>query len=439
MSKIRTRFFYGWWVVLTCALGLFLGPIPIVVFSFGVFLKPLIHEFHSNRGAVSFAFTLYQMIIAFGLPFAGRLLDRFGPRKIILPSTFIAGLILLSAYFCSGSIWQLYLFYVALGIAICGLGPVVYCHVISHWFDKHRGLALGLMMVGLGSGALIMPSAAQYLIANFGWRLAFGIVGLTILLITVPVLMVYLKERPEPMGLLPDGGSYFAEIPLRPQADPGLSWREARHTRTFWLLLSGFLLVSVSLNGCLTHIAAIVADRGASAQAAAFASSLFGAGFLVGRAGSGYLLDRFFAPRVAALIFACAAAGMALLGIASSRGLALAAAFFIGIGLGAEVDVMAYLTSRYFGLRFFGVIYGFLFAGFLIAGGLGTYLMGATFDALGSYTLALAALCMATFAGAGLMLCLGPYRYAKRLSDEERPALAQMPEVPGSQFPELGR
>lgn len=418
MNKTRTRIFYGWWVVLTCALGLFLGPIPIVIFSFGVFLKPLIQEFHSSRGAVSLAFTLHQTILAFLLPFAGRILDRFGPRKVILPSTFMAGVILLSAYFCSGSIWQLYLFYVALGVVMCGLGPVLYCHVISHWFDKHRGLALGLMMFGLGTGALIMPSAAQYLIANFGWRVAFGIVGLTILLITVPVLTAFLKERPEPMGLLPDGGSYSGEVMPRPDADLGVSWREARHIPTFWLLLSGFLLVSVSLNACLTHIAAIVADHGASAQAAALASSLFGAGLLVGRAGSGYLLDRLFAPRVAALIFACAAVGMALLGVASARALALTAAFLVGLGLGAEVDVMAYLTSRYFGLRFFGAIYGFLFAGFLLAGGLGTYLMGATFDATGSYAFALTLFCIATFAGASLMLRLGPYRYENRATNE---------------------
>ena len=93
-------------------LGLFLGPIPIVVFSFGVFLRPLIQEFHSGRGAVSLAFTLHNTILAFGLPFAGRLVDRFGARRVILPSTFTVGLILLSAYFCSGRIWQLYLFYV---------------------------------------------------------------------------------------------------------------------------------------------------------------------------------------------------------------------------------------------------------------------------------------------------------------------------------------
>jgi MFS family permease len=141
MTEIRPRLFYGWWVVSTSALGLFFGPIPIVVFSFGVFLKPLIQEFHSGRGAVSLAFTLHNSILAFGLPVAGQLIDRFGPRKLILPSTFAVGMILLSTYFWLGRIWQLYLFYLALGVAGCGAAPVSYCHVISHWFNRNRGLA----------------------------------------------------------------------------------------------------------------------------------------------------------------------------------------------------------------------------------------------------------------------------------------------------------
>jgi MFS family permease len=208
MTTTHRRLFYGWWVVATSALGLFIGPIPIMVFSLGVFLRPLVQEFHSARGAVSFAFTLHNAITAFGLPVAGRLLDRFGARKVILPSISLTGLILFSAYFCSAKIWQLYLFYSALGVVGCGAGPVAYCDVISHWFDRYRGLALGLTMLGLGAGALIMPLVAQYLIARVGWRLTFGIVGAAVLIVTMPVVTIFLKERPELMRLRPDGSPY---------------------------------------------------------------------------------------------------------------------------------------------------------------------------------------------------------------------------------------
>jgi MFS family permease len=411
MKTVGPRIFYGWWVVLSSALGLFLGPIPIVLFSFGVFLQPLVLEFHSNRGDISLAITFYSVIMALGLPVAGRLCDRFGPRRVILPATFLAGLTLLSGYCCSGHIWQLYLLYSALGVASCGVAAVSYSHIVSQWFDQSRGLALGMMMAGLGCGGLVLPAAAQYWIAVFGWRMAFSIVGAAILIITLPVLTVILKESPADIGLLPDGSDESTATSLGVESHAGLSLSEAWRTLHYWQLFFGVILVSASFQACFAHITAILADRGATAQIAAFGTSLLGAGLLIGRAVSGYLIDRCFAPRVAALVFSSAAVGIALLRIDFSQGPAFAAAFLIGLGVGAEVDIMAYLTTRYFGLRSFGAIYGSIFTGFSLSSALGQYLMGAAFDATGSYSLALTLFLLATFAGAGIMFRLGPYRY----------------------------
>ena len=426
MNKPRAPLFYGWWVALTAALGLLLGPIPIVVFCFGVFLKPLIQEFHSSRGAVSLAFTLFSLVQALNLPLVGRFVDRIGARKVILPFSCIAGLTLISTLFYSGRIWQIYLFYPAMGLLICGTGPVAYSDVISHWFDRHRGLALGLMMAGMGTGALIMPSVAQYLISGFGWRVAFGAFGAAILLVKVPIVATFLKERPEPMGLLPDGDPYAVTATQKELSDPGLPLKKALRAPIFWLLFCTFFLVSASVQASYTHIAAILADRGTVARTAAFATSLFGGGVLAGRAGSGYLLDRFFAPRVAAVIFSCAAAGIYLLRVFGSMELAFIAAILIGLGVGGEGDVMAYLTSRYFGLRSFGAIYGFTFAGFVLGGGCGVYLMDITFDVTGSYVIALTLFTILSLVGAALMMRLGPYRYQKRALDARNPELAQV-------------
>src|ERR1051326_2057155 len=225
MQRLGSQVFYGWWVVLSSALGLFLGPIPIVLFSFGVFLKPLIREFHSTRSDVSLAITLYSVILALGLPIAGRLSDRFGPRKVILPATLLSGCILLSAYFCSGHIWQLYLLYLALGAASSGVAAVSYSHIVSRWFDDRRGLALGLMMAGLGFGGLVLPIAAQYLIAEFGWRTAFAATGAALLIIILPVLMIFLRESPADLGLERDGsGNRRAASPGR---QTGLTFSKA--------------------------------------------------------------------------------------------------------------------------------------------------------------------------------------------------------------------
>ena len=262
MSNDRPRVFYGWWVVLACALGLFLGPVPILIFSFGVFLKPLAAEFHSGRAAISFALTLHNTIYAFGIILAGRLVDRFGARRVILPAMTMTGLILLSTYFCSASVWQLYAFFLVAGLTASGTAPVPFANVIVHWFDMRRGLALGAMFLGMGSGAVIMPSLAQRLIAGFGWRFAYGAAGVAILLIAVPVISLLLKDRPEEMGLLPDG-AHWATMAIMPAREVrGSTLREAWHTRAFWLLLSIFVLVSASLHACFHHLPAILTDRG---------------------------------------------------------------------------------------------------------------------------------------------------------------------------------
>jgi predicted MFS family arabinose efflux permease len=283
-----------------------------------------------------------------------------------------------------------------------------------------------MMMAGLGTGALIMPSVAQYLISKFGWRVAFGGFGAAILLVKVPIVATFLRERPEPMGLLPDGDLYAAKATQKELSDPGLPLKEALRTPIFWLLFCTFFLVSASAQASYTHIAAILADRGTVARTAAFAMSIFGGGVLAGRAGSGYLLDRFFAPRVAAAIFSCAAVGISLLRVSGSMKLAFIAAILIGLGVGAEGDIMAYLAGRYFGLRSFGAIYGFTFSGFVLGGGCGVYLMDFTFDVTGSYAIALTSFTILTLVGAGLMMRLGPYRYQKRALDAHSPDLAQI-------------
>ena len=169
--------FYGWWVAVTAALALLLGSVPIMVFSFSVFLRPLAHAFHSGRGAVSLAFTLHNLAVSICAPLAGWLADRFGPRKVILPSMIIAGLLLASSNLFTNGIWQLYAFYVAVGFFGCGAGLLPYSTVVSHWFDRNRGLALGVMMSGFGLGAVIMPSLAQYVIGRLGWQLTYSIFG----------------------------------------------------------------------------------------------------------------------------------------------------------------------------------------------------------------------------------------------------------------------
>jgi MFS family permease len=413
-----TAIFYGWRVVLVSALGLFWG-IPIAVYSFSVFFKPLMQEFHAGRSAVSLGFTLQLFVGALSAAPAGWLIDRFGPRRVILIGTAIFGLILVANRLFTGSLAQLYVFYVLLGLSIHGVGPIPYGTVVSHWFDRRRGLALGLTMLGIGLGAVVMPTAAQTLIARFGWSTAYSLLGASVLLICWPAVACFLKEKPEDLGLLCDGATANSS-PHNDCARRGFTAREAWRSRDFRIMVCAFILVSASVQGCVVHMAAMLSDKGLSPHSAALGSSLIGAAVLIGRAGAGYLLDRFLASHLAAIFFGGAALGVAVLWLASSR-LILAGAFLVGLGLGAEVDVITYTTSRYFGLLDFGKVYSSALAAFALVGALGPLVMGAGFDRTGSYRDPLILFFAAAAFAAVLMTRLGPYRFGAPQTVQNQP------------------
>ena len=426
MNDERPRFFYGWVIVLTSGIGLLLGYAPVFVYSFSVFIKSLAQDFHASRTSISFAFTLANLMQSIGAPLIGRLVDRFGVRRVVVPSTVIFGLILISFKYFSTSLWQLYAFFIVIGFIGTGAAPVPYGIVVSRWFDKRRGLALGLMMMGLSCGAILMPPIGQRLIILFGWRTAYAIVGFVVLAISVPIVGIFLKDSPEKMGLEPDGVPHLNANPEDRTEHQGVNWPVARMQPTFWFLASAFFLVSASVHACVIHLVPMLTDHGISVERAAFASSLLGVALLIGRVFTGYFLDRFFGPYVAMLLFCGVAVGIFLLSTGAGGSLAMLAAFLVGLGMGAEADIIAYLTSRYFGLRSFGEIYGYLFATFTLAGALGPVLMGVGFDRLGSYRAPLLFFLAATLVATALLTRLGPYIYRPADHNErETPGIAE--------------
>lgn len=420
LASNRQPVFYGWWVVATSALGVFLGAAPIVVFSFGVFMKPLSQEFHATRAAVAFALTIYTVLAGGTHPFLGRLLDRAGAKRTILAGTIILALALISSEAVGSSIRQLYLIFVVLGLVGGAAGPGSYGVVIPRWFNRRRGLALSGMLFGIGIGAIIMPALAQRVIASFGWRAAYVLAGSAILLISVPVVAAFLKERPEEMGLMPDGDA--APGLQQRSSDEGHEWHEIWHDPLFWLMVAAFALIGLCVAGCVIHLPAPLTDRGGRTTVA---TTVLGAALLLGRSGSGYFLDRFFAPRVVVCIFLGVSFGIVMLWMGSSGPVALFAAFLIGLGLGAEGDIIGYLVSRYFGLRALGTSFGTAFGAHVLAAGPGVYLMGLGFDRTGSYTIPLCAAFFLTLLAVVLIGRLGPYRYGVLQPNHERTRLAK--------------
>jgi len=411
MTSKRPRLFYGWLIVFVSAIGLFLGP-PLMIFSFSVFFKSLVVNFHASRGAVSLAFSLFNTVGALLIPATGMLIDRFGAKRVILVFTLLYGLGLCSASWVGTSVWQLYLFFIVLGVVMAsGPAPVTYGVVISHWFNRHRGLALGLSMMGIGVGSVVVPILSQRLITGFGWRAAFAIFGGAVILLPLPIVAAFLQNDPSQRGLQPDGDEKDQVSRLQPPDKQGLTWHEIWHSPTFWILICIFSLAGASVHGAALHMSAIFTDRGVTAERAAIATALVGTAVMLGRVTSGYLLDRLFAPRVAILFYGATALGIAILCAGTSGPIALVASFLVGLGMGAEVESMAYMMTRYFGLHAFGTAYGHAFGAFMLSGAAGVFLMGAGFDRFHSYTVPLASLGVAMVLALVLLSRLGPYRY----------------------------
>jgi cyanate permease len=240
-------------------------------------------------------------------------------------------------------------------------------------------------------------------VASVGWRAAYAVIGGLLIAVTLPVVSVLLVERPEAIGLEGEGQPEGASRTAVRRTDTGApSAKDVLRTSTFWLIVLAFCLNSTSVVGCLTHLVPLLVDRGVSAGSAALAASTLGAATLLGRLGIGYLLDRFFAPRVAIALLAAGACGIFLLWAGASGGLAFGAAFMLGAA-GAVDGILPYLITRYFGLEAFGQVYGTA-VGINVAGWVsGPLLMGLAFDRSGSYAPMLAAF-LAAIATAVLFL-----------------------------------
>jgi MFS family permease len=261
------------------------------------------------------------------------------------------------------------------GLFSGGHAPLPYAKSISAAFDGRRGVALGIAMTGVGLGAVIIPKLAQTFLESFGWRGAFAALGATVFAIAFPAVALFLREPGQRVA-----GPQAVTQPL-----PGLKARDVVRSRSFWIMALVFTCVPVVANGIIFHLVALLGDRGIAAQRAVAVFAAIGPSLIVGRLLCGWLLDRFFGPYVAVTFIALPALGVLVLLASADPAMTTAGAVLVGLGLGAEVDLIGYLQSRYFGLRAFGQVYGYLFAIFTVGTGIGPFLMGATFDLAGSY------------------------------------------------------
>lgn len=403
----------SWPLPLVAMLGI-TGP-AAYIYSSGVFMEPMIEEFGWTRTQFSSALTVQMLLgLVFG-PLAGRVVDRVGPRRYLLagiiPFAFSLSLFGLS----DGAMWKWWLFAALLSLTSAMVSPVAWVAGVVKSFDRSRGLALAIAVAGIGVATAVWPMIAAAVAGGLGWRFAYPAIALGWAALTLPLTFAFFRpveavetlHAPEPVP------------PLGP----------VLRTRAFWGLLgAGGFFASVSL-GLIVHLVPILRERGLDLETAASFVGILGAFSILGRLGTGFLIDRFPIRPLAVIAFCMPLVVISLLlaGGSSVPVLMLASAL-IGLAAGAETDVVTYLTSRKFDRRLFGSVYALFQTGFAIFASLGPLLAGAIFDMTGTYNNYLLAVVPIVIAAAALICIVPPVSAA----DIRRSNAFTQPTVPES-------
>ncbi|RKE38572.1 putative MFS family arabinose efflux permease [Paraburkholderia sp. BL23I1N1] len=400
----KTSKFNPWLIVVASFCSLFLG-MGTIGYVLGVFLKPISVELGIGRSIISAGILTASLVNAAGSPFIGIALDRWGSRKVLLPMAALFAAVIASFSMLVPSSVLIMALFVLLGFSGVAMTPIPYARGISLWFDERRGLALGLSIAGIGLGIAIVPKLAGFLIATQGWRHAFLILAAIVLCAAFIPIAVCMKE---PSEVNTDQDSKAAVT------IPGVEARAAFKTWRFWAMTLAFFFAIVAINGCVSHLVALLTDRGMPAADAASAIALIGLSALISRLVSGWLLDRVSGVKLAVFFFLAPACGIALIASGVMGFIPFVGAILCGIAIGGEVDLLAYFVGRYFGLKHFGEIYGLIFAAFSAGFGVGPFISGIVFDKTHSYGFAFAIYIGLLVLAAALVSRLGPYEYPAR-------------------------
>jgi len=390
--KFKDRLFYGWIVV---AAFFIISPITVGTrLSFGVFFKSIESEFYINRAVTSSIFSVYMVLSGVFVILGGWALDRYGPRIVVLLMGLFTGLSLVLTGQIT-ALWQLFITYSFLLAIGTSASFVVLMSTVSRWFDKKKGLALGIAGSGAGLGILVMAPFATYLISTFDWRTAFLIIGIITWFIVIPLSRL-LKKDPSEIGALLDGLESNSRVKCEQKRDnkeedfyPAyLSLLQAARTRSFWLILFILLLFSSCMYLIFTHLVPHVTDIGFSAEEAATVLSLTGVTYIAGRVLMGAISDR-IGRKIAGIICALLQAGaMVLIIWASDLWMLYLFALVYGFANAGMGPIVAALASDTFGLGKLGVILGVLDAGFAVGAAIGPIAGGLIFDTSKSYIMA---------------------------------------------------
>ena len=390
-TKCDSPIFFGWYIVATC---FFIAFLTVGVRNaFGIFVIPMSEEFGWTRTTISLAAASGFLINGITQPFLGHLFDRIGGRRVIVVGLVLIGIFTLLLSLTFHIIFMLVVFSFLLSTALSGPSLTNTMALISKWFKRRRATAISINTVGTSIGGLILVPFAMYFLQATGWRMTWLILGLLILLLAVPLALLFIRENPEALGLLPDGDKEYQEQAEYEKTEDRSGefevdhWIKSFRSAPMWQLSAAYVVCGVTTGMISTHFVPFAIERGISPGKAALIFGLMMGLNSLGGIGAGVLSDKFGRKNVLAAVYLLRGIGYVMLVcIPSSLGM-WAFAIAAGFSWVASVPLTSALTADVYGLRVLATISGITFLCHQVGSFIMVLLAGVLFDLTGSYTL----------------------------------------------------
>jgi MFS family permease len=376
--------------------------------AFGLFIKPLEAEFGWGRTALSTVASVSLFVYGAIGPIVGRVADRWGPRSALGVAVALVGIGAIASAFIS-TLWQLYLTAgIITAIGAGGAAMSVTASLVSRWFDRHRGLALGIAGGGMAAGQLLVIPALMAITLSMGWRAAYIAVGVTFLLLMLPLTLRLIRNDPADLGLRPFGTvAAAATANVSPESHARTSIVAAARTWPFWMLAGSFWICGYTTTGLvLTHLIPHATEHGFHAAHAAQALGVMGALNIVGTVGSGWLCDRFGLRGPLAGYYLFRGLSLVFLPLIGTLPGLFAFAALFGLNYISTVPATTALTANLYGRRSVGELFGWIFFSHQVGAAVGSTVGGYLYDRFGDYTAAFYSAAVLAFAATIMVLAI---------------------------------
>jgi MFS family permease len=400
-----TEFKRAWRIVVLATLGLAINSNSSMLYAYGAMMVPLQQTFDWTRADLQSAVSFMFLGSVVASQIVGWLNLRFGMKRVTVISLCVLSLTFMGMTRMGPSIVTLYLSFFLMSMASMGTMHVTWTHLVNLWFEHNRGLALALVLSGTGLAAMLIPSAVSAVITRWNWQAAFWLLAALPVTLVLPLVLAWMKEPTRAPARTPSKQASSSEWVA------GVSLREGVRNPRFWLLNIALSMVVACVVTLVTNGVPLLRDKGLEAVDAARIFGSFGLSLILGRVVVGYLVDRLWAPGVAAVALSLPALGCLLLGTSGADDtiLLVVGVMLVGIGAGAEFDLAAFLVSRYFGMRDYGRLFGIHLGLITLASTLAPWLFGQLYRSTGTYQATLM-VCGPLFLTGGLaLLVLGRY------------------------------